>query len=211
MNRNLLTIIACSTLLGACAWHGGINMDRSELSEARKHVAAARAAGAESCAPKEMAKAQANLLYAAHELTEGIHPDENEMLINNAIEYADQAVAICKKKPETIALTGVNFASNSDELTPASIVILDGAVATLKRRGNIRVEVGAHTDSRGQDAYNLDLSQRRAAAVKDYLVAHGIAASRLTSRGYGETRPIADNGTAAGRAKNRRVELTVLR
>jgi len=211
MNRNLLTIIACSTLLGACAWHGGINVDRSELDEAREHVAAARAAGAETCAPKEMAKAQASLLYAGHELTEGIHPDENAMLIDSAIKHADQAVAICKKKPETIALTGVQFETNSDELTAASVAILDGAVATLKKRAHIRVEVSAHTDSRGQAAYNQALSDKRAASVRAYLIGHGIAANRLSAKGYGESRPIADNGTAAGRAKNRRVELTVLR
>jgi len=211
MNKNLIALIACSTLLGACAHHG-IDMDRSELSEARKHVAAARDAGAEACAPKLMAKAQSRLLWAAHELTEGIHQDENDSLIADAIKYADQAKAKAAMgcKPETIALAGVNFENNSPELTAASTAILDGAVATLKKRGDIRVEVGAHTDSRGQEAYNKALSERRAASVRDYLTAHGIAADRLQSKGYGESKPIADNATTAGRAKNRRVELTVL-
>lgn len=213
MNKKLFVVMACSTLLGACATHGGINVDRSELAEARKHVAAARDAGAETCAPKEMAKAQANLLWAAHELTEGIHPDENARLIGEAIKHADAAVAACKKpmKVETIALAGVNFESNSDALTPASIGILDNAVATLKKRADIRVEVAAHTDSRGEDSYNQQLSERRAVMVRDYLSGHGIAADRLQARGYGEARPIADNATTEGRAGNRRVELTVLR
>ncbi|OIQ03591.1 MAG: hypothetical protein COS82_05180 [Zetaproteobacteria bacterium CG06_land_8_20_14_3_00_59_53] len=213
MNRKLFTVLACSTLLGACATHGGINVDRSELGEARKHVAAARDAGAETCAPKHMAQAQANLLWAAHELTEGIHPDENARLIGEAIKHADLAVEACKKpmKAETIALTGVNFETNSDALTPASISILDGAVATLKKRADVRVEVGAHTDSRGKDSYNQQLSEKRAASVRAYLVGHGIAGDRLTSRGYGESKPVADNATAEGRAKNRRVELVVLK
>lgn len=213
MNRKLFTVLACSTLLGACATHGGINVDRNELGEARKHVAAARDAGAETCAPKHMAQAQANLLWAAHELTEGIHPDENARLIGEAIKHADLAIEACKKpmKVETIALVGVNFETNSDDLTAASVSILDGAVATLKKRADIRVEVGAHTDSRGKDSYNINLSERRAASVMNYLVEHGIAAGRLTSKGYGETKPVADNGTAEGRAKNRRVELTVLK
>jgi len=69
--------------------------------------------------------------------------------------------------------------------------------------------VAGHTDSVGPEAYNLDLSRRRAEAVVDYLVAQfGIATNRLTVQGYGETRPIDDNGTAAGRANNRRVEFT---
>jgi len=213
MNKKLFVVMACSTLLGACATHGGINVDRSELGEARKHVAAARDAGAETCAPKHMAQAQANLLAAAHELTEGIHPDENARLIGNAIKHADLAVAACKKpaKVETIALVGVNFETNSDDLTPASIAILDGAVATLTKRGDIRVEVGAHTDSRGKDAYNQQLSEKRALQVRDYLSSHGIAADRLQAKGYGEANPIADNATAEGRAKNRRVELTVVK
>lgn len=211
MNRNFIALIACSTLLGACATHG-IDMERSELGEARKHVAAARDAGAEACAPKLMAKAQSRLLWAAHEVTEGIHQDENDSLIADAIKYADQAKAKAAMgcKPETIALAGVNFENNSPELTAASVAILDDAVATLKKRSDIRVEVGAHTDSRGQAAYNQDLSNRRAASVRSYLIEHGIAADRLTARGYGEGKPIADNGTSAGRAKNRRVELTVL-
>jgi len=215
MNKKLFTVLACSTLLGACATHGGINVDRSELGEARQHVAAARDAGAETCAPKHMAQAQANLLWAAHELTEGIHADENARLIGEAIKHADLAVAACKKpepkKIETIALTGVNFESNSDDLTAASIAILDGAVATLTKRADIRVEVGAHTDSRGKDAYNQQLSEKRALMVRDYLSSHGIAADRLQAKGYGETKPIADNATAEGRAQNRRVELTVLK
>lgn len=213
MNRKLFTVLACSTLLGACATHGGINVDRSELGEARKHVAAARDAGAESCAPKHMAQAQASLLWAAHELTEGIHPNENARLIGEAIKHADLAIEACKKPMpvETIALSGVNFETNSDALTAASAGILDSAVATLKKRVDVRVEVGAHTDSRGKDSYNMKLSEHRAASVMNYLVEHGIAAGRLTSKGYGETKPVADNDTAEGRAKNRRVELTVLK
>ncbi|MDX8391837.1 MAG: OmpA family protein [Mariprofundaceae bacterium] len=212
MNRNLIAVLACSTLLGACATHS-INIDHSELGEARQHVTAARDIGGEACAPQQMAKAQAHLLWAAHEVTEGVHPDENAELIASAIKYADEVVAACKTsmRPETIALVGVNFENNSADLTAASITILNGAVAILKKRGNIRVEVGAHTDSRGKNAYNQELSEKRAATVRDYLEMHGITADRVQSKGYGESKPIADNATAEGRAKNRRVELTVLR
>jgi len=70
--------------------------------------------------------------------------------------------------------------------------------------------VAGHTDSVGTDSYNQGLSERRANAVKDYLTAQGIKASRLTARGYGESRPVASNDTDEGRAENRRVELIVL-
>jgi len=69
--------------------------------------------------------------------------------------------------------------------------------------------VAGHTDSRGTDKYNLGLSDRRAAVVRDYLISKGIDADRMTSAGYGEARPIASNDTDAGRAQNRRTELVI--
>ncbi|MCS6948162.1 MAG: OmpA family protein, partial [Steroidobacteraceae bacterium] len=78
-----------------------------------------------------------------------------------------------------------------------------------KRHPELRIEVAGHTDDRGSDAYNLDLSQRRAEAVRDYLAKAGVA-NPLSARGYGESQPIASNADAAGRAQNRRVVLRVL-
>ena len=69
--------------------------------------------------------------------------------------------------------------------------------------------IGGHTDSQGSDEYNLKLSKERAASVREFLVSKGIPASRLTSEGYGESRPIATNNTAAGRQENRRVEISL--
>jgi len=111
---------------------------------------------------------------------------------------------------EIIVLEGVNFEVNSADLTPTSVETLDKVVNTLTRRTDIRVEVSAHTDSTGADAYNMQLSERRAASAYQYLVDHGVDPAQLEAKGYGETRPIADNGSRAGRAKNRRVELHVL-
>ncbi|MDH3591611.1 MAG: OmpA family protein [Planctomycetota bacterium] len=108
---------------------------------------------------------------------------------------------------KTFVLQGVNFETDSAKLTGDSTGILDGVAATLKEWPNVTVEVGGHTDSRGSDAYNQSLSERRAKSVMDYLVSKGIDARRMTSRGYGEAEPIADNGTSEGRLKNRRVEL----
>ncbi|MDH3318666.1 MAG: OmpA family protein [Betaproteobacteria bacterium] len=112
--------------------------------------------------------------------------------------------------PEVIALRGVRFATNSAALTPVSSAILDDAAATLTKRGTVRVEVAGHTDNRGSAVRNRALSQQRAEAVMRYLVSKGANAANLTARGYGPDAPIADNGTATGRADNRRVELRIM-
>jgi OOP family OmpA-OmpF porin len=77
----------------------------------------------------------------------------------------------------------------------------------LKRHTDLKVEIAGHTDSRGNEAYNQGLSERRAQAVADYLVAHDANGSNITVKGYGENQPVADNGSDEGRASNRRVEL----
>ncbi len=100
----------------------------------------------------------------------------------------------------------IYFAFNKAIIRSRSFTILNTVVQVLHDYPHITVEVQGHTDSRGADAYNLRLSQSRADAVRDYLVQHGIDPARLTSRGYGETRPIESNRTAEGRADNRRVE-----
>jgi OOP family OmpA-OmpF porin len=111
---------------------------------------------------------------------------------------------------EKIVLRGVNFDFDKSEVRPDAAVILDEAVSILSGAPDGQVRVEGHTCSMGPDAYNQGLSERRAASVRKYLVEHGIAASRLTSVGFGESRPIATNDTREGRALNRRVELHVL-
>jgi OOP family OmpA-OmpF porin len=111
---------------------------------------------------------------------------------------------------EKIVLRGVNFDFDKSEIRPDAAVILEEAASILSGTPDAQVRVEGHTDATGPDAYNQGLSERRAASVRKYLVEHGIAASRLTSVGYGESRPIATNDTREGRALNRRVELQVL-
>jgi len=211
MHRMILLLAAFS--MSACAHT--MNTDSSELDAARNAIAAAKAAGAEKCAPKLQAQAVASLYWAAHELTEvGYHPDEPPELAATAEAKAkaahNKARAGCNVVVEVISLDGVYFDSNSADLKAASTSILDRGVKTLNKRSKINVQVTAHTDSQGSEAYNEALSDRRAASVKEYLISHGISASRLTSKGYGESQPVADNMEAAGRAKNRRVELRVM-
>jgi len=85
---------------------------------------------------------------------------------------------------------------------------LNEVVNILKADESLFLDIDGHTDAQGADDKNQVLSENRAKAVKDYLVSKGVADSRLTSTGYGETKPVADNASAAGRAKNRRTEMT---
>ena len=114
----------------------------------------------------------------------------------------------CEIKEE-IRLQGVNFETNSDRLVTGATRVLDDAVATLKKNPTIKFEVAGHTDSDGAADYNEGLSARRAQTVYDYLASNGIAEDRMTVRGYGESQPVADNTTSAGKAQNRRVVLRI--
>ena len=108
---------------------------------------------------------------------------------------------------QPIELRGVNFHFDSDELTEQSKVILDGVAEILLNHPELALEVAGHTDAEGDDAFNMDLSQRRAQAVRAYLISKGVNGGNLTAHGYGEERSVASNADAAGRAANRRVEL----
>jgi outer membrane protein OmpA-like peptidoglycan-associated protein len=103
----------------------------------------------------------------------------------------------------------VTFATNSTTISPAMRSVLDGVAQNLVDRPQSLIDVMGHTDSTGADAYNLDLSRRRAESVANYLVSRGVARARIETIGYGEQYPIADNTTEAGRAQNRRVEIRI--
>ena len=110
----------------------------------------------------------------------------------------------------TGTIKGIYFDLDKDTIKPKSRPVLDRAVAVLQEFNTIRIEISGHTDSTGSVAYNKDLSGRRAASVKNYLVEHGIDAARIETRGAGPDEPVDTNKTAAGRAKNRRIEFTIL-
>lgn len=102
----------------------------------------------------------------------------------------------------------INFDTGKATIKPESQGTVDEVAKALKSAPDLKLEVGGHTDNVGQAAANQALSEARAKAVQAALVAQGIAAARLSARGYGDTKPIADNRSEEGRAKNRRVELT---
>jgi outer membrane protein OmpA-like peptidoglycan-associated protein len=120
----------------------------------------------------------------------------------------------CTIKPQLVVVTDcevkitqqIHFAYNTDVVKVESYPILDAVLEVLQKNESIKLEIQGHTDSRGSDEYNKQLSDRRAASVRKYLVSRGIPPTRLESKGYGEERPIVDNDTDENRALNRRVQ-----
>jgi outer membrane protein OmpA-like peptidoglycan-associated protein len=108
----------------------------------------------------------------------------------------------------TLVLEGVYFETGKATLKPESQAALNRVAESLEGNPEVTVEIGGYTDNTGSRATNLRLSMARASAVRDYLISKGVAAGRMTAKGYGPDKPVADNKTVAGRAANRRVELT---
>jgi OOP family OmpA-OmpF porin len=111
------------------------------------------------------------------------------------------------KKTCHVALYGVLFDFNKSTLQPASDAVLQQVAELMAKDRSLKIEVQGHTDNVGGDAYNQALSEARARAVVDWLGKDNVASARLSARGYGKTRPVADNSNDEGRAKNRRVEI----
>jgi len=107
------------------------------------------------------------------------------------------------------ALQGIQFETGKDIIRPTSFKILDNVVSIMKENMEYNLNINGHTDNVGKPDANMILSQKRAEAVKAYLVNKGVNAGRLKAFGFGDTKPVADNKTAEGRAKNRRVEFVV--
>ena len=108
-------------------------------------------------------------------------------------------------------LNNIYFDTDSSNIRTESYIALDQIVELLKENENIKVEISAHTDNVGEYNYNINLSQQRSASVVNYLISKGISSENLEAKGYGETKPIAANDTEIGKAKNRRVEFTILK
>jgi outer membrane protein OmpA-like peptidoglycan-associated protein len=108
-----------------------------------------------------------------------------------------------------LTLGDVLFETGKADLRPGALQNLYPLVTFLQKYPERRVLIEGHTDNVGADAYNLDLSQRRADAVRDFLLQNGVKAAQLATRGYGKASPVASNATAEGRQRNRRVELII--
>ena len=141
---------------------------------------------------------------------DGINDEEDKCPTKPGVPENAGCPVIAKEVIEKInfAAKNVFFNSGSFKLMPKSYKSLNEVVNILKADESLFLDIDGHTDAQGADDKNQVLSENRAKAVKDYLVSKGVADSRLTSTGYGETKPVADNASAAGRAKNRRTEMT---
>ncbi|HEY5692121.1 MAG TPA: OmpA family protein [Cyclobacteriaceae bacterium] len=115
------------------------------------------------------------------------------------------------KEGNKLSLSSIYFGSNSAELSDDSKGVLDEVAFVLRQNRNVTVEIGAHSDDVGENSFNLTLSQKRADAVKAYLLTRGVLDSALSSKGYGEINPVAPNDSEENRALNRRVEFIILK
>ena len=107
-------------------------------------------------------------------------------------------------------LIGVNFDTGSADIKPSSYESMARTIDYLKRNPDLKVLVAGHTDDVGETASNLQLSQKRAEAVRQYFIEQGVDPDQVEARGFGESEPVADNTSRGGREKNRRVELRIL-
>lgn len=130
--------------------------------------------------------------------------------MRNAV--ATSEAASVSREGNLLALTfkgDVTFDTNSSVVRPGLISEIDRVARILNQYPNTVIRVEGHTDSKGSAAYNTDLSDRRANAVKNLLIQRGVSTSRIETVGFGETMPVATNDTEAGRQKNRRVEVKI--
>ena len=114
------------------------------------------------------------------------------------------------KTKKRYTFRNVNFETAKWDLLPPALPELDGLAVFLVENPKVKVEIGGHTDDVGNDADNQALSQNRAESVANYLITKGIAPSRISHKGYGESLPIAPNNSAASRLQNRRVECRIV-
>jgi outer membrane protein OmpA-like peptidoglycan-associated protein len=137
-----------------------------------------------------------------------------------ASEISGATYTIAPPSPPTVAIARdklelkerILFDTGRATLKPVSLSLLDGVVSAVKKSPDLKkIVIEGHTDSRGSRVKNLELSQGRAEAVRAYLVEKGVEPGRLDAKGFGASRPIADNATPRGREDNRRVEFTILR
>ena len=138
------------------------------------------------------------------------HSENFDIPANSEYNLVDKVIELKKiAVGSIIELRNVFFATGSSTLTAESNAELDRLVKLMKDVPGLKVEIGGHTDNVGSESMNQKLSQDRAASVVTYLTGKGIAKDRLTSAGYGSTKPVATNGSAEGRQQNRRTEFKI--
>ncbi|MEZ5825519.1 MAG: OmpA family protein [Geminicoccaceae bacterium] len=187
--------------------------DVQMLSDARERLMAALAAGGAEVAPGPAGRAVASFDCWMEQQEENIHPGDIAACqegFEAAMSRLEAAMAADGPAPVPDVVTldaDVLFDFDKADIKPAAAAELDMLAEQMNANPQQSFEVQGHADSRGSDAYNQGLSERRAQSVVSYLAGKGVKADRLTAVGFGENRPVASNDTEEGRAQNRRVEI----
>ncbi|MCZ4273285.1 OmpA family protein [Maritalea porphyrae] len=216
MKKSILIVSAFALALGGCSptW---LNNDAGDLRNSVKGGAAGAAAGAfaglvyASVANKDVRSAAliGAGLGALTGTGVGIYMDKQEEELRAGL--ADSGVTV-KRNGDNIILnmpSNITFGVNQDQVQPQFHKVLTAVATILQRYPKTLVDIYGHTDSTGSDQYNMDLSNRRAMSVANYVSGVGVDPRRVYVTGYGETQPIATNSTEAGKAANRRVEIQI--
>lgn len=184
---------------------------------AQRRAVIAEVAAAERAAQSEiksLGRERRQMLMEVRELEAKKAREQAEMAESRARELEQKLTALKAEKTQrgyVMTLGDILFEVDSAELTPGGMQNLFRLVSFLKEFPDREVVIEGHTDSTGSGVYNTELSQRRADAVRGFLTTNGISSERIVARGYGEAYPVASNDTSAGRQKNRRVEIVILR
>lgn len=135
--------------------------------------------------------------------------DYNTLEIPGGPGLVHSAIDIQLEYPTNITLKNVLFDTGLASLKPSSLPSLNELASFMKLKTTMQIEIAGHTDNVGSAESNLKLSQQRAETVRNYLIKQGITETRITAKGYGDSIPVADNGTEAGKKQNRRTEVRV--
>jgi outer membrane protein OmpA-like peptidoglycan-associated protein len=139
----------------------------------------------------------------------GVYQDRQQAKLRERLAYSGVSVTRDGDRIYLNMPSDITFDVNQSGIQPGFYETLNSVALVLKEFDKTTISVYGHADSTGPEDYNMQLSQRRALSVSNYLAAQGVAAGRLQAVGFGESRPIADNGSEAGRSANRRVEIVI--
>lgn len=218
MNKFALTGLAAAVaMLAGCATYTGQTNDPNDPNRTGRGAAIGAIAGAvvgaasgDDATERRQRATVGAAAGAAIGAGVGAYQDRQEAALRR--QMAGTGVEV-ERQGDNIMLnmpSGITFDFAKYDLKPQFRPVLDNLATTLNEYGQTRIEITGHTDSVGSDSANMTLSQNRANSVAGYLGSRGVANSRMIVNGAGESRPVASNDTDAGRAENRRVEITLV-